>query len=168
MPPTATTAFLILDVAGTACALARTCVSEVLPLPRLHRRSATAGMLAGFLNLGGAAVPVIDLARLLGLSEAAADPDDVDRHLVLDAARSTAFLVDRAEALVVVPDSEIQPADETRSLNGCVVAGFERGRGHVDVLSLARLLTQEERVRLDALTRAAAERLSGLDAATAP
>ena len=56
-------AYLLLDVAGTPCALPRAAVSEILPLPDLHNPPATGGWLAGFLNLGGAPIPVIDLAR---------------------------------------------------------------------------------------------------------
>ncbi|GJE16381.1 hypothetical protein AIGOOFII_1086 [Methylobacterium marchantiae] len=143
-------------------------MSEVLPLPRLHQRPTAGGFLAGFLNLGGTALPVIDLARLLGLTSTAPDPHAVNRHLVLDARRSTAFLVDRAEDLVVVPDSDIRPVERDSTLNGCVEAEFERERSIVHVLSPSRLLSEEERARLAALTRTASERLAALDATTDP
>ncbi len=51
------TAYLLLDVAGTPCALPRAAVAEVLPLPDLHAPPATGGWLTGFLNLGGTPVP---------------------------------------------------------------------------------------------------------------
>ncbi|TXM91155.1 chemotaxis protein CheW [Methylobacterium sp. WL116] len=66
-PETASLSYLLLDVAGTPCALPRSAAGEVLPLPVLFRPPACGGWLAGFLNLGGEPVPVVDLARLLGL-----------------------------------------------------------------------------------------------------
>nr|WP_246732894.1 chemotaxis protein CheW [Methylobacterium sp. BTF04] len=158
-----TTAYLLLDVAGTPCALARSALSEVLPLPRLHQPPAGGGPLAGFLNLGGVPVPVVDLARLLGL-RGPAEPtgDDPYRHLVLSADRAMAFLVDRADDLVRVADASVRPVPEARTLNGCVVGEIVGPKGLVHLLSLPRLLTAEERLRLADLTRAAADRLSAL------
>ncbi|MCJ2079935.1 chemotaxis protein CheW [Methylobacterium sp. J-090] len=156
-----TTAFLLLDVAGVPCALARASVREVLPLPDLHAPPAAGGPLAGFLNLGGVPVPVVDLARLLGVPARAEDEaDDPYRHLVLDMDAAMAFLVDRADDLVVVLDSAIRPVDESRTLNGCVAAEIAHGGRMIHVLELARLLSAEEHQRLDALTRAAAGRLA--------
>ncbi|MDN3589141.1 chemotaxis protein CheW [Methylobacterium adhaesivum] len=155
----ATTAFLILDVAGVPCALARTAVREVLPLPDLHAPPAAGGPLAGFLDLGGTPVPVIDLARLLGLpARDGAQADDPYRHLVLGAEAAIAFLVDRVDDLVVVPDGAIRPVAEARTLNGCVAAEIALGDRMVHVLDPARLLDAEERQRLEDFTRAVAER----------
>ena len=167
LPLSETSAFLLLDVAGVACALARTSVSEVLPLPDLHAPPAGGGPLAGFLNLGGSPVPVVDLARLLGLSTNAArrDAGDAYQHILLDAPRGTGFLVDRVEDLITVEDAALRPVAAERTLNGCVVAEIARDDGLVHVLGLAHLLSAEERARLSALTDAAAERLAALPAA---
>jgi purine-binding chemotaxis protein CheW len=155
----AATAFLVLDVAGVPCALARTAVSEVLPLADLHAPPAAGGPLAGFLDLGGTPVPVIDLARLLGLPvRDGAQADDPYRHLVLGAGDTIAFLVDRVDDLVVVSDAAIRPVAEARTLNGCVAAEIGLGDRMVHVLDPARLLDAEERQRLDDFTRAVAER----------
>lgn len=155
------TAYLLLDVAGTPCALPRDAVAEVLPLPRLHQPPAGGGPLAGFLDLGGVPVPVVDLARLLGLRDAGTPSgDDPYRHLVLAADRKTAFLVDRADDLVRVADSAIRPVSESRTLNGCVVGEIAGAQRLVHVLDLGRLLTEEERARLADLTRMRAERLA--------
>lgn len=161
-----TDAFLRLDVAGTACALARPSVSEILPLPNLHAPPAGGGLLAGFLNLGGSPVPVIDLARLLGLrATTASDTDDPYRHILLDAEGATGFLVDRVEDLFVVEASAIRPVSPERTLNGCVVSEIAEGDALIHVLSLPHLLTAEERVRLSALADAAAGRLAALPVA---
>jgi len=153
-------------VAGVPCALARLSVSEVLPLPNLHAPPAGGGPLAGFLNLGGVPVPVIDLARLLGLrSASASEADDPYRHILLDADGTTGFLVDRVADLVTVEASAIRPVSEAQTLNGCVVAEITRGDSLVHVLGLTHLLTAEERARLSALADAAAARLAALPAA---
>ncbi|MDP4025059.1 chemotaxis protein CheW [Methylobacterium sp. NEAU 140] len=155
------TAYLLLDVAGTPCALPRAAAAEVLPLPDLHRPPAAGGWLAGFLNLGGAPVPVIDLAGLLGLRAAPAEPG-LYAHLVLAEDRSRAYLVDRVADLVSVPDDARQPVAEAESLNGCVAAEIALGGGLVHALDPERLLTARERARVEALARAEADRLAAL------
>ena len=155
------TAYLLLDVAGTPCALPRDAVAEVLPLPDLHAPPAAGGWLTGFLNLGGAPVPVIDLASLLGLRPAAT-PAGLYAHLVLVRGEAVAYCVDRAADLVIVPDSAIRPAGEDGTLNGCVAAELVLGERLVHALAPARLLTAQERARVAALARTAAERLAAL------
>lgn len=141
-------------------------MSEVLPLPDLHAPPAGGGPLAGFLNLGGAPVPVVDLARLLGLRDSSAPAsDDPYRHILLDAQGATGFLVDRVEDLITVAETDLRPVAPERTLNGCVAAEVARGGAFVHVLSLTRLLTAEERARLSALAEAAAARLAALPAA---
>ena len=160
-------AYLTLDVAGTPCALPQAEIREILALPRLDAPPAAGGPVAGLMNLAGEAVPVIDLAVLLGLRDAGA-PLDPDRHVVVGRAPALGLLVDRALDVVRVPDASLRPAEPGRSLNGCVAAAFpqETGSGTrlVHVLSLARLLTGEERARLDALTARARARLDGFPA----
>lgn len=155
------TAYLLLDVAGTPCALPRAAVAEVLPLPDLHAPPATGGWLTGFLNLGGTPVPVIDLAALLGL-RAAPSPADLYAHLVLVRGEAVAYRVDRAADLVTVPEAAIRPADEAGTLNGCVAAELVLGERLVHALAPERLSTAQERARVAAHARAAAERLAAL------
>lgn len=159
----ATTAYLLLDVAGTTCALPRAAVREILPLPHLHAPPASGGPLAGFLNLSGTPVPVLDLARLLALREAP-EPEPY-RHLVLATDGATALLVDRVADLVTVPDHAVRPVEDAVTLNGCVEAELALGDRLVHALALPRLLTTEERARLDALTAKAAARLAALEPA---
>lgn len=161
MPGTVRTAYLLLDVAGTPCALAREAVAEVLPLPELFAPPAADGMLAGFLNLGGRPVPVVDLARLLGLGSR--EPG-LYAHLVLAASREIAFLVDRATDVVSLEAGALRPVAPERTLNGCVEAELALRDRLVHLLGLDRLLTAEESARLSALAQAARERLAALPA----
>ena len=71
-----------------------------------------------------------------------------------------ALLVDRALDLVGVEEAALRPVESARSLNGCVAGEFAEGDRLVHLLSLDRILTLEERVRLDALTRQAKARLA--------
>ncbi|MCJ2088906.1 chemotaxis protein CheW [Methylobacterium sp. E-005] len=155
------TAYLLLDVAGTPCALPHAAVAEVLPLPDLHAPPAAGGWLSGFLNLGGAPVPVIDLASLLGI-RADPSPAGLYAHLVLVRGEAVAYCVDRVADLIIVPDPAIRPAGEEGTLNGCVVAELVRDERLVHVLAPARLLSAQERARVAALARVAAERLAAL------
>ncbi|GJE34933.1 chemotaxis protein CheW [Methylobacterium oxalidis] len=162
--PSRAAAYLLLDVAGQTCALPREAVREVLPLPDLFQPPTGGSWLAGFLNLGGAPVPVIDLARLFSLRAGRSEPGPY-AHLVLVAEGARALLVDRASDLVSVPPEAVRPVEPGQTLNGCVAAEVTvRGR-LVHALSLARILTQEESGRLDALARAARARLADLPTA---
>lgn len=163
-PETASLSYLLLDVAGTPCALPRAAVGEVLPLPDLFRPPACGGWLAGFLNLGGEPVPVIDLARLLGLRDGAQEPGPY-AHLLLAPDGSGAWLVDRVTDLVTVEADAIRPVAAAGSLNGCVAAEIRRGDRLIHALDPARILSAEERSRVGDLTRAARARLAALPAA---
>ena len=155
------TAYLILDVAGTACALPREAVAEVLPLPELQAAPASGGWLLGLVNLGGRPVPVLDCAALLGLRTEGTTAG-LYAHLVLARDRSLAWLVDRVADLATVPPEAHRPADPQASLNGCVAAGLALGESLVPALDPDRLLTQAERARVEGLARAAAARLSAV------
>ena len=163
-PETVPLSYLLLDVAGTPCALPHAAAGEVLPLPDLVRPPADGGWLAGFLNLGGEPVPVVDLARLLGLRTDAHDPGPY-AHLILAPDAARAWLVDRVTDLVTVEAGAIRPVGAQASLNGCVSAGLARGDRLIHALDPERLLGAEERARVGALTRAAKARLAALPAA---
>lgn len=165
LAPSPTTAYLLLDVAGTPCALAQAEISEILPIPHLHRPPAAGSVLAGFFDLGSVPVPVLDLARLLGLGETSPSSDDPYRHLVLAADRATALLVDRVQDLVRLAPEDIRPVDDAETLNGCVVAEIARGTILVHLLSMARILTKREQGRLADLTAREAARLAELSEA---
>lgn len=176
-PPAAvggTAYYLLLSLAEQRCALPRAAVRELLPLPLLSRPPGLPPVLAGFANLGGAPLPVLHLARLLGLD--ASQPEDgrdaLYRHIVVlrAEAQPVGLLVDRVLDLVAVPAGGLRPVPQERSLNGCVSGGLPALPGEapgalVPVLDPARLLLAEERAVLRGLTEAARVRAAQWTAA---
>ncbi|MBY0294588.1 MAG: chemotaxis protein CheW [Methylobacterium sp.] len=160
------TAYLVVDVAGTACAVPGAAVDEILPLPRLWRPPGGPAALAGFFNLGGEAVPVLDLAVLFGLARPADEGGSMPRRmvyrhlLVMAGPMPLALLVDRAADLVHVPPEAMTPVTDGATLNGCVAHEIRLGERLLHGLSPERVLLAEERARLDAQTRAAQARLA--------
>lgn len=155
------TAYLLVAIAGTGCALPRRAVREILPLPRLWRPPGAPGALAGFLNLAGSAVPVLDLAVLFGLGAPVTAQAALYRHLVLlhgDA--PLALLVDRVSDVVRVEAGQVRPVADEATLNGCVAAEIRLGDTLVHGLAIDRILLAEERERLAARTREAQARLA--------
>ena len=141
---------------GAACALPREAVRALLPLPRLDAPPGLPAPLAGFLNLGGAAVAVLDLARLLGLRPG---PPHPYRHLILLACGTRALLVERVAA-VRPGGAPLRPAAVETSLGGLVSGAVETEEGTAHLLDPDRLLLAEEAAILEALTGQARARLA--------
>jgi len=154
---------VVIAVGGVACALPQAAVRALLPLPHLDAPPGLPAPLAGFLNLGGTAVPVVDLARLLGLPPGEPHPY---RHLVL-LHGNRALLVDRA-ADVLPPGQPIRPVEPGRSLNGLNTGVLEVGDDAVHLLDPTRLLLAEEAATLDDLARQARLRTARWAATPAP
>ncbi len=153
------------DVNGTACALSREQVRELLPLPRLWHPPALPRPVAGFFNLGGKAVPVIRLDVLFGLDAKQEDGEAaLYRHLILvqgplhDA--PLALLADRVLDVATIAGHQLSPVAEGSSLNGCVEAEITLGSRLVHLLSLERLLLAQEQQALAELGRHAQSRLA--------
>lgn len=153
--------FLLFSVAGTACALPRAQVRELLPLPTLYRPPGAPRPLAGFLNLAGRAVPVLALAEVFGQSEGA---DPLYSHLILvDGAlpgRLAALQVARVQDLVRVEDSAVRLVDPDTAENACVTAEAQIGTELVHVLAVPRILMVAEQQRIAGLAARAEERLA--------
>lgn len=147
-------------------ALPRQDVAEILPLARLDRPTGAPRALAGFLNLGGAPLPVLRLGVLLG--GAAPETDDLYSHIVrLKAAEdraSVGLLVERVLDAAVQPTAA-EPIAPDESLNGVVAATLTINGRFVPGLDSRRLLLAEEAARLEQMTTAIAERLADWTAA---
>lgn len=148
------------------CAVDRATVAQILPLPALSRPPTAPSLIAGFANVGGEAVPVIDAGALFAT---APDPDvdPIYRHVLVLQLRAgrAGLLVDRVEDVRAAPpeaDSAIAPEE---TLNGCVTGMVSFGDGAVHMLDASRLLLKAEQALLDELRK---EEQRRLDAWAAP
>lgn len=157
--------YVLLRLGNRRCALPCGAVREVLPLPRLYRPPGLPRPLAGFMNLGGAAVPVLDLMRLFGLTAEGAEGEAaLYRHVVLTAGPggrgSLGLLVDRVLDLRRIPPEQLRPVTEATTLNGCAVAEVETPEGFIHLLAADRILLAQEQAALAGLREAAQARLA--------
>ncbi|MBI2504469.1 MAG: chemotaxis protein CheW [Candidatus Latescibacteria bacterium] len=152
---------VVFRLAGQACALPLERVQEVLPMATLLRPPGLPALLEGFLNLGGAAVPVIHLCRLFGLPWEA--PGLYTPLLVVSGHPGPlALLVDEVTDLLSVDQKALVQVREDQVFNDCVEAEIDLGDRTLHLLSPDRLLLEEERQRVAALREAAQERLAAL------
>ncbi|MBP0443419.1 chemotaxis protein CheW [Roseomonas sp. SSH11] len=157
---------VLFALGSLACALPREAVRALLPLPRLDTPPGLPAPMAGFLNLGGTAVPVVELARLLGVPPGEPHPY---RHLILlerpdGLAGPVALLVDRV-ADVAPAGLPLRPAEEGLSIGDVVAGAVEAGGRVAHLLDPIRLFLAQEATILDSLSRQAQERLARWEAA---
>nr|WP_235913780.1 chemotaxis protein CheW [Pseudoroseomonas coralli] len=153
----------MLRLGSRTCALPGAEVREILPLPRLWRPPGLPRPLAGFLNLGGGALPVLDLMRLFGLAAEGAEGEAaLYRHVVVAAGREgpLGLLVDRALDLQRIPRGQLRPLAPEATPNGCAVAEIEMPEGFVHLLAVERILLAQEKAALEALRENAQARLA--------
>jgi len=119
-------------------------VIEVVPMAALSRLPGQPAVLDGFLNLRGAVIPVLRLARLLEVAES--EPGLYTPLVVLHTASADfAVIADKALEIVPVPASAFVRADEQASFNACAEAQVEVDGRAIAVLSPERLLLEQER-----------------------
>lgn len=150
-------------IQGRICALRRTEVAVILPLPRLWKPPGAPALLAGILNLAGTAVPVVSLRTLFGLGEPPADLYQHILHLRRPAQeRPLGLLVDRV--IDVATTGAPMPVSGRDTLNGCVMAELPLSGGYVaHLLAADRILLEEEKVRLAEFHDAAMARRAAWD-----
>ncbi len=154
---------LVFTLAGDRFALPAASVGECLPLPRLHRRPGLPAAVAGFFWFGAITLPVLDLARLLGLRSGPASPDGdgLYRHLLrLD---GVTLLVDRALGFAEAAEAPADAAPDPWQ-HGCVSRRVLVEGEPVMLLDPGRILQRHERARLDALAAAERVRATGWSA----
>lgn len=141
-------ALLVFHLASQVVALPLENVESIAPMAQLSRPPGLPSPLEGVLNLGGRAVPVWRLARLLQLPEQR--PGLYSMIIILkripDA--GTAMLVDRVTEILSVPEIAMIPIADEDSFNGCVEATVPAGGQAIHLLSLERVLLKKEREAL--------------------
>ncbi len=138
-------------------ALPAACVRECLPLPRLRRRPGQPDAVAGFFSFGRTTLPVVDLARLLGLRSDPAPRDEDGLYCHLLRLDSVTLLVDRATGFA---EAAAAPADMAPDpwQHRCVSRRVLVEDEPVMLLDPGLILRQDEQARLNALAEAARSR----------
>ena len=143
-------AYVTLAVDGDVYAVAAASVGEIVLLQPLTRIPAMPPCVRGLMNLRGTVIPVIDLARQLGIGETAIGAQTC--VAVVDVADSDGFrslmgvIADEVRDVVMLDEGSIDPAPAfgTR-VNQAYLAGVTRiDDRYVLVLDLARVLSDDE------------------------
>lgn len=152
---------LIFEIAGDSFAIPLDAVREILPLPLLSHPPGIPSFLEGFLNLEGQAVPVLNLARLFRLQGPKTTPYS---HLIVleKTGAPPAILVDRAAGAREVPKESVMPVGQRRSFNDYLEGDARIGRQTIHILSVEKLLLEEERNRIAEFQAMEQERLRQL------
>jgi purine-binding chemotaxis protein CheW len=137
---------LVFHVGGQMAALPLESVERIAPMAQLARPPGLPSPLEGILDLGGTAVPVLRLDRLLGLP--VHEPGLYSMLIVLKGigAGGLALLVERAsEVRSVSVGGELLPVDREDSFNACAEASFFLNGQSVSLLSPQHILLEKER-----------------------
>jgi purine-binding chemotaxis protein CheW len=142
---------VIFHLADQAYAIPLAMVLEILPMALLAQPPGLPPLLAGFLNLRGAAVPVVRLTRLFGLADQA--PGLYTPLLIVRCGdNSLALLVDAVKAVAQIEESASLPLRENFCFNDCAERLVIFGGTNIVLLSCQRLLREQEQRRINELT----------------
>jgi purine-binding chemotaxis protein CheW len=172
-------ALLVFHLADQLAAIPLAEVESVMPMAHLERPPGIPSAVDGILNLGGSAVPVWRLDRLLQLP---GKPTGLYSMLIVlkgavlkgVADCRTAMLVDRVSEILSVPETALLPVAAISgmaaspggdSFNGCAEAGVSVKGQVIHLLSLPHILLRQEREALSGLQAAAQRRLRNWETA---
>ena len=150
MPLRSNRALVVFYLGEKLAALPMESVEKIVPMASLTRPPGLPAPLEGFLNLAGAAVPVLRLDRLLQLPEQRPGLYSMLVLLKGGTDNQVALLVDRVIEILHVPNEEVLPIGEGDSFNACVEATVNMRGQVVHVLSPARILLEREHESLSA------------------
>lgn len=151
---------MIFRCGDALCAFQREQVVRSLALPELSTPPSLPPALKGFANIAGGAVPVIDTARLLGLTYDA-DTDPLYRHVlvVLADGAPLGLLVDRVLDVRTADLEMLAAAKPDSILNDCLLGDITEADGVIHVLDAERVLLAHESARIGDLREAVQARL---------
>jgi purine-binding chemotaxis protein CheW len=153
---------VVLHIGSQAYALPLAELDELVPMAQLSRPPGLPGVLDGFLNLGGTAVPVLRLDRLFGLPELTPGlyaPLLILRHPDY----RMALLVEKVSRISSVPATAVLPVPQGESFNDCVEGVLTLDGHFILLLSSERLLLEKEHQCLAELRDLEQARLRELD-----
>ena len=150
---------VVFYLADQAYAIPLDAVLEILPMATLAQPPGLPAVLAGFLNLGGVAIPVVKLARLFGLADQA--PGLYTPLLVVRFDGQTlALLVDAVEGIAPIDESTALALRENLCFNNCAESLATVGDTNVILLSYQRLFHEQEQRRISELVAIEQSRLA--------
>ena len=114
-------------------------------MAQLARPPGLPSALEGFLNLGGTAVPVLRLDRLLDLPSR--NPGLYSKLIILKGVShgQIAMLVDQVSEIMSVPETTFLPVAKEHSFNACAEAAVPVQGETIHLLSPGRILLEMER-----------------------
>lgn len=152
---------VIFRLGGQSFAIPAECVQEVVPHAWLAQPPRMPAFVRGVLNLGGVAIPVLRLDRLLGLPDGAYGLDA--SILIMRAASApVGLLVEHVEGVHGLGEFQSLPLEAGRSLQGCVSGYLQGPLRQAALLSWQAILLQEEQLRLEDFQRHVDTRLAEL------
>jgi purine-binding chemotaxis protein CheW len=149
----------VFQLVGEKAAVPLENVRRIAPMAQLARPPGLPTALEGFLNLGGTAVPVLRLDRLLQLPERS--PGLYSKLIILKGASDgqIAILVDQVNEILSVAEATFLPVGKEHSFNACTEAGVPARGEVIHLLSPARILLEMERRSLSEFQAVAQRRL---------
>jgi purine-binding chemotaxis protein CheW len=153
---------LIFCVGSEWCALPVDRIEEVVPIAALSKPPGLPGILEGFLNLRGSAVPVVRLDRLFNLNLTSIGLYS-PLVVVHSATQRLALLVDQAIDIIRIPVDGLFPVAKGTCFKDCADAEVEVDGRTAHLLSVDRLLLAEERQRIADLQAMAQSSLAELE-----
>ena len=139
--------FLVFGLAGQEFVFPLEKVSEIVHMATLSRPPGLPHILEGFLNLGGTAIPVLRLDRLFQASE-------ITTHLysplIIVQAHDglLAILVDVVNQILAASEEAFVPIQKGHTFNDCAEAELQAKNKIIHLLSLERVLLEEEHERI--------------------
>jgi purine-binding chemotaxis protein CheW len=126
-------------------------------MAQLARPPGLPSPLEGILNLGGTAVPVVRLDRLLQLP--ILDAGLYSMLIVLKGPGGFALLVERTSEVISISSGELLKVDAEDSFNACAEASFSLRGQTVPLLSPQRILLEKETQALSEFQTLAQQRI---------
>jgi purine-binding chemotaxis protein CheW len=152
---------VIFRLGGQPFAIPVETVSEVVPYAWLATPPRMPSFVQGILNLGGVAVPVLRLDRLLGMPSATIGLD-ASILVMKTGGAPLGLLVEHVDGVQAASEFQSLPVDVRQSFQGCLAAQLAGPLGDVHLVSWQKILLEEERQRLGDFQRRAQERLAEL------
>lgn len=161
--PADASGIVMFRLAGQGFGLRVDDVREVVPLAWLDRPPHLPAMVEGILNLGGQAVPILRLDRLMGME---VGRYGMDASILIMRPRSESgmlgLLVEHVDGVREVGDFTAMDLPAGQSFNDCLAEVLERDGRSVNLLAWDRILLQQERAALDEFQARTQQRLDAL------